>query len=45
MKGLALGRLGKNDEAIAHYKGMIDKFPALDEVMRVAHIRASRPSM
>ena len=35
--GLALARMGKVDEAVAHYKDMLARFPKDDEVLRRAH--------
>jgi tetratricopeptide (TPR) repeat protein len=36
LKGYILGRLDRNDEAIAHYKRMIEQFPDNDEVVKRA---------
>jgi tetratricopeptide (TPR) repeat protein len=36
LKGYLLGKLGRNEEAIAHYRSMLDRFPDKDEVARVA---------
>lgn len=36
LRGYILGRLNRNDEAIAHYKAMLDAFPDNDEVIKRA---------
>jgi tetratricopeptide (TPR) repeat protein len=35
--GTTLSRMGKSEEAIAHFKDMLDKFPKEDEVVKRAH--------
>lgn len=37
IKGFLLGGMGRNDEAIAHYKGIVEKYPANDELLKLAH--------
>lgn len=34
--GSALGRLGRNDEAIAHYQALLERFAGVDEVVKIA---------
>jgi tetratricopeptide (TPR) repeat protein len=36
LKGFILGRLYRNDEAIAHYKAMLERFPDDDELVKLA---------
>jgi tetratricopeptide (TPR) repeat protein len=36
LRGYLLTKLGRNDEAIAHYKSMLDRFPDQDDVVRAA---------
>jgi tetratricopeptide (TPR) repeat protein len=37
MKGAYLARLGRNDEGIAFYKDLLDRFPNDEEILKLAH--------
>ena len=39
--GVLLGRLNRNDEAIAHYKGLLDRYSNDDDMVKTAHIGLS----
>ena len=39
--GIVLGRMNRNDEAIAHYKGMLERYPNDDERAKRAHMGLS----
>lgn len=36
LRGFLLGKMGRNDDAIAHYNMMLEKFPENDEVVKLA---------
>ncbi len=37
LKGYVLGKMEKNDAAIAHYKSMLERYPNNDEIFKLAH--------
>ncbi len=41
LAGILLGRLNRNDEAIAHYKAMLDRFANNPQLTRMAHLGLS----